>query len=97
MLRPAVGVTRARLTYRAVDAVERGADVAPLVEKLRARQVERDTLVVASGAAEAVIQIQRDRRAVTRQVLAQVATWRRLLSAERVEDGLGLQRWLCAN
>ncbi len=54
------------------DAIEDGAAVAPLVTKLQARQAERDDLLAAIGAAEAMKQIAVDRPTVERRVLEQV-------------------------
>jgi hypothetical protein len=68
------------------DAIENGAAVAPLVAKLQARQTERDELLAAIGAAEAVRQITVDRPAVERRVLDLVTKWQALLSAN-VADG----------
>ena len=63
------------------EAVEDGKAVAPLVAKLQARQTERDELLAAIGAAEAVRQITVDRSTVERRVLEQVTTWQALLTA----------------
>ncbi len=63
------------------DAIENGAAVAPLVTKLQARQAERDDLLAAIGAAEAVKQITVDRQTVERRVLEQVTAWQALLNA----------------
>ena len=72
-------------------AVEHGAALAPLVAKLTARQSERDALVAALGAADALAQQQLDRHTTTAQVLAQVAKWRALLTTDIV-DGRQLLR-----
>ena len=68
------------------DAIENGAAVAPLVTKLQARQAERDDLLAAIGAAEAMKQIAVDRPTVECRVLEQVTKWQALLSAN-VADG----------
>ena len=68
------------------DAIEGGAVVAPLVTKLQARQKERDELLAAIGAAEAVRQIAVDRPTVEGRVLEQVSKWQALLTAN-VADG----------
>jgi hypothetical protein len=67
-------------------AVEGGAAVAPFVQQLTARQTERDGLLAAIGAAEAVGQMALDRQAIQRQVLEQVQRWRALLTTH-VADG----------
>lgn len=72
-------------------AVEGGAAIEPLIAQLRDRQQERERLIAAIGAAQAVDQIHMDRAAVEARVQAQVASWRALLT-ESVEDGRTLLR-----
>jgi hypothetical protein len=61
-------------------AVESGAAIEPLIAQLRDRQQERERLIAAIGAAQAVDQIQADRAAIEATVQAQVANWRALLA-----------------
>ncbi len=83
-----VGALRAEL--RALDkkignlteAIEGGAAVAPLVAKLQARQAERDDLLAAIGAADALRQVAVDRESVERRVFEQVKTWQALLTTK---------------
>ncbi len=95
-LLPANVETRAddlRRELRALDAkiahlaagVEQGGPLASLVALLTARQAERDALLAALGAAEALHQIQRDRTAIEAEVQAQVGTWRALLNGSTVD------------
>jgi DNA invertase Pin-like site-specific DNA recombinase len=90
-LRPAAVTTNVadlRMTLRAVDtkiahltsAIEDGAALAPLVSKLKARQGERDDLLSAIGAAEAVGQIVINQATVRRKALAKIGEWRTLLA-----------------
>ena len=72
-------------------AIEDGAAMAPLVAQLQRRQTEREGLLTAIAAAEAVTQMTADREDVRRKVLAQVASWRALLTTQ-VEDGRRLLR-----
>jgi transketolase N-terminal domain/subunit len=65
--------------------------VASLVSQLQARQTEREALLTAIGAAEAVTARVLDRGAIERQVLAQVERRRSLLT-EQVADGRQLLR-----
>jgi hypothetical protein len=67
---------------RLTAAVEDGDALAPIVEKLRARQAERDALLAEIGAADAMQTLTVDRKAIERQVLAKVAEWRRLLDGD---------------
>jgi hypothetical protein len=72
-------------------ALEDGKAVAPIVSQLQARQTEREGLLAAIGAAEAVGKLAIDRREVERKVLAHVERWRALLT-EQVADGRQLLR-----
>jgi hypothetical protein len=54
-------------------AIERGGALAPIVAELQERQTERDG-ILASIAAEAVGQLQIDRRTVEKKMLAQWST-----------------------
>jgi site-specific DNA recombinase len=72
-------------------AIEDGAAVAPIVSQLQARQTEREALLAAIGAAEAVTARVLDKRAIEEQVLKQVGRWRSLLT-EQVADGRQLLR-----
>jgi hypothetical protein len=72
-------------------AVESGAALEPLIAQLHDRQQERERLIAAIGAAQAVDQIHIDRAAIEARVPAQVANWRALLT-ESVEDGRTLLR-----
>jgi DNA invertase Pin-like site-specific DNA recombinase len=80
-----------RRIARLTAAVEEGAAVAPLVAQLQARQAERERLLAAIAAAEARRTVALDREALEQKVLAQVATWRGLLT-NHVSDGRQLLR-----
>ena len=67
-------------------AVESGAALEPLIAQLRDRQQERERLIAAMAAAQAIDQIHVDRAAIEARVQAQVASWRALLT-DSVEDG----------
>jgi len=60
-------------------AIENGAALAPIVAQLQTRQTERETLLTAIAAADAVGQLDVDRRAVERKLFAKVEHWRALL------------------
>ena len=78
-------VTLDRRIARIVAAVEGGGAVEALVAQLRLRQAERESLLLAIGAAEAV-RLLPAKREVERTVLEKVARWRALLT-EEVADG----------
>jgi site-specific DNA recombinase len=63
-------------------AVEDGAAVGPLVARLTARQAERETLLAAIAAAQAVGQLTVDRRTVERKVLERLSCWQSLLDGD---------------
>ena len=67
------------------------AAIEPLVAQLHDRQQERERLIAAIGAAQAVERIHADRPAIEATVQAQVANWRALLT-DSVEDGRTLLR-----
>ena len=54
----------------------------PIVAKRQARQAEREAVVKALAAAEAVKQLQVDRQTVERTVLRQIDKWRTLLATD---------------
>jgi site-specific DNA recombinase len=82
-------VTALRSDLRTLDqkiahltaAVENGDALAPIVARLRARQVEREALLSSIASAEAIGQLQVDRRVVEEKVLRQVENWRELLTS----------------
>ena len=83
-------VTGLRSELRALDAkvahltaaIESGAALAPIVAQLQTRQAERETVVSAIAAADAVAQLDLDRRDIERKVLAKVEHWRALLDSD---------------
>jgi hypothetical protein len=75
---------------------EASGAVAALVTQLQLRQTERDGLIAAIGAVDAVAQVTVDRQAVEQQVLAQVEKWRALLTTSSVQDGRQLLREVLA-
>lgn len=66
---------------RLTAAIEEGKALAPLITQLEARQAEREALRASMVAAETIAQIQVDRRAIEREVLAELGTWREDLAA----------------
>lgn len=62
-------------------AVESGAALAPLVAQLQIRQAERERLLASIASAETRSHLQVDRQTIERDVLAELAEWRRDLAA----------------
>ncbi len=78
-----------------MGAIEQGAAVvAPLVSQLQTRQTEREGLLAAIAAAEAVEDLTVDRAAVKRKVLEKVASWRDLLTRQVAEGRQALREVL---
>ena len=83
-------VAALRADLRALDrkianltaAIEDGAAMAPLVSKLQARQTERDALLTAIGAADAMRANDRGPHEVERKVLRAGRCWRERLAGD---------------
>jgi hypothetical protein len=70
-----------------VSAIERAADLDPLIAQMRERQQQRESLLKAIVSTQTLEQIHFDRDAIQAEVQEHVAKWRETLVTAAVEGG----------